>query len=230
MAATILLIDDELDITEINRRYLIKAGYEIVVAFNGKEALERYKEKSFDLVISDIMMPEMDGYELMDNIQMINPDQPFLFITAKSSDQDKIFSLSLGADDFISKPFSPRELVLRVQNILRRIYSDSDNSEVGLLEDLKVDNRTHEVSVNGHKIDVTVKEFELLWILVNEPNRAFSKSEIYQKVWHEEYNQNIDANTLSVHIHDLRSKLSKYGSNKTPKISTVWGLGYKMEV
>ena len=122
MEKTILLVDDEFEITDIQNRYLSQAGYTVFVAHDGVEGLELFKNKSIDLIITDIMMPKMDGYDFISEVQYLSPDQPFLFITAKTSEQDKIFGLSMGADDFITKPFSPRELVLRVNNIFKRIY------------------------------------------------------------------------------------------------------------
>ena len=114
MKKTILLVDDEINILDIQNRYLIQAGYDVLVAHDGKEGLELFRKKSIDLIITDIMMPNMDGYDFISEVQYIAPNQPFLFTTAKTSEQDKIYGLSLGADDFIVKPFSPRELVLRV--------------------------------------------------------------------------------------------------------------------
>ena len=114
MEKTILLVDDEVDILDIQKRYLLQAGYQVLVAHDGLEGLELFKKKSVDLIITDIMMPNMDGYDFISEVQYLAPDQPFLFTTAKTSEQDRIYGLSLGADDFIAKPFSPRELVLRV--------------------------------------------------------------------------------------------------------------------
>lgn len=228
MIKHILLVDDEVAITDINKRYLQQAGYEVTVAHNGQEALNLFKGREFSLVITDIMMPVMDGYDLIAEIQYLVPEQPFLFITAKTSEPDKIYSLSMGADDFIAKPFSPRELVLRVQNILRRIYRHTPSSEQVELGDLVMNRTTHEVFVNQQPIDLTVKAFDLLWSLVNNPQRVFSKTELYERVWQEEYVD--DTNTLNVHIHALRQDLAKYSTEKTPTIKTVWGLGYKIEV
>ncbi|APU46996.1 DNA-binding response regulator (plasmid) [Limosilactobacillus fermentum] len=174
-------------------------------------------------------MPKMSGYDLIDEIQILAPDQPFLFITAKTSDQDKIFSLSLGADDFISKPFSPRELVLRVNNILRRINHGKSSNKIKL-GNLELDEQSHEAYANGSKLEMTVKEFELLRILINSPKHVFSKTELYQQVWNREYFEASSANTVNVHIHELRQKLAESGDQRTPVIETVWGLGYKMGV
>lgn len=227
MEKTILLVDDEVAITDINERYLTQAGYQVLVAHDGQEALSLFQKRPVDLIITDIMMPKMDGYDFMAEVQYQVPDQPFLFITAKSTEPDKIYSLSLGADDYIVKPFSPRELVLRVNNILRRIHRGAVDSESLILGDLQMNHARHEVQVAGQELDLTVKAFELLWVLASHPERVFSKTELYEKVWQEEFVD--DTNTLNVHIHALRQDLSRYSSEQTPSIKTVWGLGYKLE-
>ena len=226
MINKILLVDDEIEITEINKRYLEQGGYDIDIANDGKEALEKYKRNKYSLIITDIMMPNMDGYDLISEVQYLDAEQPFLFITAKTTEPDKIYALSMGADDYIVKPFSPRELVLRVRNILRRIEKSSTDS-ILTLGDLEINYNSRIAKVNGKQLDLTVKSFELLWLLANNPERVFSKTELYEKIWHDEYVE--DANTLNVHVHSLRRILMKYSTEKTPNIKTVWGLGYKME-
>ena len=226
MVNKILLVDDEIEITEINKRYLEQGGYDIDIANDGKEALEKYTRNKYSLIITDIMMPNMDGYDLISEVQYLDAEQPFLFITAKTTEPDKIYALSMGADDYIVKPFSPRELVLRVRNILRRIEKNSTDS-ISILGDLEINYNSRIAKVNGKQLDLTVKSFELLWLLANNPERVFSKTELYEKIWHDEYVE--DANTLNVHVHSLRRILMKYSTEKTPNIKTVWGLGYKME-
>ncbi|HGK3176755.1 TPA: response regulator transcription factor [Streptococcus pneumoniae] len=226
MGKTILLVDDEVEITDIHQRYLIQAGYQVLVAHDGLEALELFKKKPIDLIITDVMMPRMDGYDLISEVQYLSPEQSFLFITAKTSEQDKIYGLSLGADDFIAKPFSPRELVLRVHNILRRLHRGGE-TELISLGNLKMNHSSHEVQIGEEMLDLTVKSFELLWILASNPERVFSKTDLYEKIWKEDYVD--DTNTLNVHIHALRQELAKYSSDQTPTIKTVWGLGYKIE-
>ncbi|HEU5500294.1 TPA: response regulator transcription factor [Streptococcus pneumoniae] len=226
MGKTILLVDDEVEITDIHQRYLIQADYQVLVAHDGLEALELFKKKPIDLIITDVMMPRMDGYDLISEVQYLSPEQPFLFITAKTSEQDKIYGLSLGADDFIAKPFSPRELVLRVHNILRRLHRGGE-TELISLGNLKMNHSSHEVQIGEEMLDLTVKSFELLWILASNPERVFSKTDLYEKIWKEDYVD--DTNTLNVHIHALRQELAKYSSDQTPTIKTVWGLGYKIE-
>ncbi|KHD44112.1 response regulator transcription factor [Streptococcus hongkongensis] len=227
MTEKILLVDDELEIIDINRRYLEKEGYEVAIATNGLEALALVKQSSFAMIITDIMMPHMDGYDFINEVLMIKPEQAFLFITAKVSEPDKIFSLSLGADDFISKPFSPRELVLRVNNILRRIRGSRQNTDELTIGDLVINQMTREARLAGHHLDLTNKIFDLLWILAKHKNRVFSKTELYERIWEDNYLE--DANTLNVHIHSLRTSLSKYSTAQSPVIKTVWGLGYKLE-
>lgn len=226
MMNKILLVDDEIEITEINKRYLEQGGYDIEIANDGKEALEKYKRNKYSLIITDIMMPNMDGYDLISEVQYLDAEQPFLFITAKTTEPDKIYALSMGADDYIVKPFSPRELVLRVRNILRRIEKNSTDS-ISMLGDLEINYNSRIAKINGKQLDLTVKSFELLWLLANNPERVFSKTELYEKIWQDEYVE--DANTLNVHVHSLRRMLMKYSTERTPNIKTVWGLGYKME-
>lgn len=226
MMNKILLVDDEIEITEINKRYLEQGGYDIDIANDGKEALEKYTRNKYSLIITDIMMPNMDGYDLISEVQYLDAEQPFLFITAKTTEPDKIYALSMGADDYIVKPFSPRELVLRVRNILRRIEKNSTDS-ISMLGDLEINYNSRIAKVNGKQLDLTVKSFELLWLLSNNPERVFSKTELYEKIWQDEYVE--DANTLNVHVHSLRRILMKHSTEKTPNIKTVWGLGYKME-
>ncbi|SUN47406.1 DNA-binding response regulator [Streptococcus dysgalactiae subsp. dysgalactiae] len=227
MAYKILLVDDELEITDINKRYLQQAGYQITVASDGAQALDVFRKDHYHLIISDIMMPNMDGYDFIGEVLLEKPEQPFLFITAKLSEPDKIYSLSLGADDFISKPFSPRELVLRVKNILNRIYGKTTQTDRLVIGDLVMDHSTRVVTVANQDLNLTNKTFDLLWILANHLNHVFSKTELYERVWEEEYLD--DTNTLNVHIHSLRNDLAKYSTDQTPTIKTVWGLGYKLE-
>ena len=226
MMNKILLVDDEIEITEINKRYLEQGGYDIDIANDGKEALEKYKRNKYSLIITDIMMPNMDGYDLISEVQYLDAEHPFLFINSKTTDPYIIYALCMGADDYIVKPFSPRELVLRVRNILRRIEKNSTDS-ISMLGDLEINYNSRIAKINGKQLDLTVKSFELLWLLANNPERVFSKTELYEKIWQDEYVE--DANTLNVHVHSLRRILMKHSTEKTPNIKTVWGLGYKME-
>ena len=227
MTYKILLVDDEPEIIDINKRYLEQAGHAVTIASDGVQALKHFKREPFDLIVSDIMMPNMDGYDFISDVLVEKPEQPFLFITAKVSEPDKIYSLSLGADDYIAKPFSPRELVLRVKNILNRIYGKTGPSDSLMIGDLKMDKSTREVSIADKTLNLTNKSFDLLWLLASHQNHVFSKTELYERVWGEEFLD--DTNTLNVHIHSLRNDLAKNSTEQTPTIKTVWGLGYKLE-
>ncbi|WP_283679983.1 response regulator transcription factor [Lentilactobacillus sp. Marseille-Q4993] len=229
MSQTILLVDDEPSITDINAKYLTRAGYDVQTSTNGIEALDWLENHSVDLIATDIMMPELDGYDFINEVIDKNPDQPFLFFTAKTSDQDKIYSLTLGADDYITKPFSPRELVLRITNILKRVNGgkETNNANQISIGDLVVDHDAREASINNQSLTLTAKEFDLLWVLAQNPKRVFSKSELYDLVWQEDFVD--DANTLNVHVHDIRNQLTKVGTDKTPVLKTVWSVGYKLE-
>lgn len=225
----ILIVDDEEDIINIVKRYLEREGYEIYIASNGEEALKIYKTHSIDLIITDIMMPVMDGYEFMDEVLRIQERAPFIFISAKDQEQDKIYSLMLGADDFVTKPFSPRELTLRVKNLLNRIapHFQQDGNDIAS-ENIRIDVKRHQVFLYDKEIFLSIKEFQLLFLFLCNIGRVFSKSELYEKVWENDYME--DANTLNVHIHSLRDKLEKSANTQPyPHIQTVWGLGYRME-
>lgn len=227
MNYSILLVDDEKTILEISKRYLEKEGYTVYQAVNAKEAIVFFENNSIDLIITDIMMPEMDGYDLIIEILDRNEKMPFIFITAKNSNQDRLYSLTLGADDYITKPFNPLELVLRVKNILRRIYGEEGNHVK--LGDLEMNLEKRVAKVNDYEVILTSKEFMLLWILSKQPDKVFSKSEILNNVWGGDFGN--DRNTVNVHIHRLREKLNQVPiKNNSPVIKTVWGTGYKIEV
>lgn len=227
MKQTILLVDDEKTLMDISKKYLEKEGYSVFQATSASEALLIYDNEKIDLIITDIMMPGKDGYEFIVDILEKNEDIPFIFITAKNSNQDRFYSLTLGADDYITKPFNPIELVLRVKNILRRVYGEKQNyTKIGELE-MDLDSRM--VRIAGTTLELTSKEFLLLWMLAQEPEKVFSKSEILSVVWNSHLDS--DHNTVNVHIHRLREKLNKIPSKiGVPAIRTVWGTGYKIEV
>lgn len=227
MKQTILLVDDEKTIMDISKKYLEKEGYVVYQATSADEAFQLYECNSVDLIITDIMMPEKDGYEFILDVLEKNEKMPFIFITAKTSNQDRLYSLTLGADDYITKPFNPIELVLRVKNILRRVYGEKQN-HLSLNElEMNLDNR--QATIGEYILDLTSKEFMLLWILANEPDKVFSKSEILSLVWNSHFES--DHNTVNVHIHRLREKISQVPVRKGfPVIRTVWGTGYKIEV
>lgn len=227
MTKNILLVDDEKTIIDISKKYLEKEGYVVFEATNGKEAFTIFEANNIDLIITDIMMPEKDGYDLIIDILEENADLPFIFITAKNANQDRLYALTLGADDYITKPYNPRELVLRVKNILRRVYRQSD-SQIQIAA-LTMDYERRSVKIGQYALDLTTKEFALLWLLAKDTDKVFSKSEILSCVW-QSYSID-DQNTVNVHIHRLREKLHAFANIiGAPMIKTIWGTGYKLEV
>jgi DNA-binding response OmpR family regulator len=226
MANKVLLVDDEENIVDVCSRYLVREGFEVSIAYNGKQALQRYKAFHPDIVILDIMMPEMDGWQVAEMIRE-DHDTPIIMLTALGQEKDRIYGLTLGADDYITKPFSPRELLLRVKNVLRRTNSASDRKEEVLKwKGLLVDRTKRKVVAGGNEVEMTVKEFELLSLLAQHPSQVFSKSQLIETLWGYEFLG--DANTINVHIRRLREKIEVDPSNPH-WIKTVWGIGYKFE-
>ena len=228
--AHILIVDDEIAILDVLKRYLMKENHQVYTATNGEEALQLYQQFPIDLIVTDIMMPKMDGYEFMDEVLQLNEHIPFLFISAKTQESDKIFALTLGADDYITKPFSPRELTLRVKNLLRRIKPSATTTSASFdYAPFYLDSARHIATLYEQELQLSLKEFQLLALLLKHPGRVFSKSELFDLIWDTDFSS--DANTLNVHIHSLREKLAQAANNRPyPKIQTVWGLGYKLEV
>jgi len=225
LTKTILAIDDEPIILDTIVRYLKQADYQVLTAVNGKQGLAKFEQHSIDLIITDIMLPEMDGYEMMLQILDENPQIPFLFVTAKTREQDRLYGLTLGADDYIVKPFSPRELILRVKNILRR-QTQATTHQI-TMGPLMIDSDTREATLYSNPLSLTIKEFDLLYFLASNPNHVYSKSELFEQVWGSDFMT--DANTINVHVHYLREKMATAGADQPiPLIQTVWGLGYKL--
>lgn len=224
----ILIVDDEHDIIEIVKRYLEKEGYTTYIAHNGVDALALYKQYPIDLIITDIMMPQMDGYEFIDEVLQQDEHMPFIFISAKTQEADRIYSLTLGADDYLTKPFSPRELTLRVKNLLRRVKQQQPQGATFNVAQFSIDQLKHRITFFDEELTLSLKEFQLLALFLRNIGRVFSKSELFERIWEVDYMD--DANTLNVHIHSLREKLEKVaGDRPYPRIQTVWGLGYRME-
>jgi len=221
----ILVVDDEREIGELIRDYLKREGYGVYLAFDGEEALKIYKEKRPTMAIIDIMLPKIDGLELCRKIRN-ESDIPILMLSAKKSDVDKILGLGLGADDYVTKPFSPGELIARVKAQIRR-YTLLSGKEKKLLKygDLEIDNNGYNVFLSGKKIDLPAKEFELLLYLALNPQQVFSKEQLFQQVWGYGYG---DVNTVTVHIRKIREKI-EIDPSQPKYIKTVWGVGYKFE-
>lgn len=222
----ILVVDDESDIRDIIVRYLTKEFYTVMVADNGQLALELIETKNPDLVILDIVLPDTDGFSICPQIRGLT-SCPILFLSCKDDEVDKILGLSLGGDDYITKPFSPRELVARIKSHLRRnqiISSNSSYSNLIEFDNLVIDLDGYQVKIDEQSIPLPAKEFKILSILAQSPNRIFSSDQLYDLVWNE--NSIGDTRTVLVHISNLRKKIERDPSN--PKyIVTVRGVGYK---
>lgn len=226
---TILIVDDDKEIGNLISIYLKNEGYGIKLAHNGLEALQIFENESVDLIILDIMMPEVDGIEVCRRIRekyMV----PILMLSAKAEDMDKIIGLMTGADDYMIKPFNPLELVARVKSLLRRSFHYStevkpQQDDVLRINSLTINKASHSVSIEGRPIPLTSKEFDILYLLAEHPGRVYSAEELFQLVWQETYYAS--NNTVMVHISNLRDKLEKELGYKL--IKTVWGVGYKIE-
>lgn len=226
----ILIIEDDITISEMVKNYLIKDGFIVTTAFDGEEGIVKYLNDDFDLIILDLMMPKLDGMETMKIIRE-KSSVPILIMSAKDSDVDKAIGLGLGADDYISKPFSMIEISARIKAGIRRStkYSnDRKKEEVAEVKigDLTIDVDNFLVIKNDKIIQLTSKEFEILKLFMHNPNRVFTKTQIYSFVWKEEYYG--DDNVINVHMRRLREKIEDDPSNPQ-YIKTLWGIGYKLE-
>ncbi|WP_079477201.1 response regulator transcription factor [Halobacillus salinus] len=227
---TILIADDEPSILDVCRRYLEREGYTILMAGDGEEALMKWRHHHPDLVILDLMMPKVDGWQVCETIRKAD-ETPILMLTAKSEDYDRLFGLTIGANDYMSKPFNPQELVLRVGSIFRLIDSHKHVPELKEHEWMEaggivLNRATREVTVDGKAVNLTVKEFDLLHLLVTHPKQVFSRSQLLRLVWDTSYDG--DTTTVTVHLRRLREKIEKDASHPT-KLHTVWGIGYKFD-
>jgi DNA-binding response OmpR family regulator len=222
----VLIVDDEKEIRELIRDYLNVEGFKVELASDGKEAVEKFETNSFDIVILDIMLPKIDGMEILKIIRS-KSNIPVMMLSAKKSDVDKVLGLGLGADDYITKPFSPKELVARIKAQLRR-YKEFSNSQFNknILEfkDLKIDLAGYNVYLEDEKIQMSAKEFEILKYLALNPERVYSREQIFNQIWG--FNEYGDINTVTVHIRKIREKIEENSSNPE-YIETVWGVGYK---
>ncbi|MED4906236.1 response regulator transcription factor [Parageobacillus thermoglucosidasius] len=220
---TVLLVDDEEEIIELMKDFLEAEGYNVLTASNGLEALSILKKQVVHCVLLDIMMPNQSGFTTCKKIREIS-DVPILFLTAVQDDTDKIRGLNIGADDYIVKSATPGEIVARIKAVLRRSRSRENNNTLNY-GNLKINIYTREVFVNGRRVNLTPKEFELLQFLAEHPRQVFSHDQLYQKVWG---NELIDEHTIRVFIARLREKIEENPS-KPQWIHTVWGVGYKFE-
>lgn len=227
--ATILVVDDEKEIRDLIEIYLKNEGYTVVQAANGLEALELLERKQIDLIILDIMMPKLDGIGACMKIRE-EKNMPIIMLSAKTQDLDKILGLNTGADDYMTKPFNPLELVARVKSQLRRYTRLNSQQPVKTneieIEDLVINTATHEVTVAGREVKLTPTEFAILELLAANRGIVFSIERIYERVWNEPFFNT--ENTVMVHIRKIREKIEQ-NPRKPLYIKTVWGVGYKID-
>ncbi len=225
---TILLVDDEPEIIKLMQIYLENEGYRLLMARDGLEALEQVSRESIDVMVLDVMMPNMDGVEACMKIRETE-HFPIIMLSAKGQDMDKITGLSVGADDYVTKPFSPLELVARIKSQLRRVRKYTHSSPLEhemILDELSINSATHEVTLAGESIKLTPREFAIVELLARNRGQVLSMEQIYEKVWKEQYLES--NNTLMVHVRKIREKIE--ADPRKPKyLKTVWGIGYKME-
>ena len=223
----VLIIDDDQNICKILKEYLVYEDFSVVVANDGKEGLKKIENDNPDLIILDIMLPEMDGWEICQELRPEN-DIPIIMLSAKTKDTDKIMGLELGADDYVTKPFSPKEVVSRVKAVLRRSSSEersSQEEDILSFPGLEINKNYRSVEVEDGEVSLTPKEFDLLLTLASAPRQVFSREKLLNKVWGYDYYG--DDRTVDTHIKSLRQKL---GAEVRDYIETVWGVGYKFEV
>ena len=219
----ILVVDDESRMRKLVRDFLVREGYEVLEAGDGEEALDLfYREKDIALIILDVMMPKRNGFEVCREIRETSK-VPIIMLTAKSDEKDELQGFDLGVDEYITKPFSPKILVARIEAILRR-GSGTSTGEILEADGIRVDKDAHEVTVDGRPVDLSNKEFELLTYFMENKGIALSREKILNNVWNYDYFG--DARTIDTHVKKLRSKLGPKGDN----IKTIWGMGYKLEV
>ncbi|MCI8781513.1 MAG: response regulator transcription factor [Lachnospiraceae bacterium] len=227
---TILIIEDETAIAELEKDYLELSNFEVTIENDGCEGAARALNEDFDLIILDLMLPNMDGFEICKIIRE-KKNTPIIMVTAKKDDIDKIRGLGLGADDYITKPFSPSELVARVKAHLARYKrltaSGMPENEVIEIRSLKIDKTARRVYLNGEEKTFTTKEFDLLTFLAQHPNHVFSKEELFKEIW--EMESVGDIATVTVHIKKIREKIEK-STSKPQYIETIWGVGYRFKV
>lgn len=226
---TVLVVDDEKDIRDIIEIYLMNEGINVITACDGIEAIEKLKTYKFDLIVLDVMMPNLDGIRTCLKIRE-EKKLPIIMLSAKIEDSDKILGLNVGADDYVTKPFNPLELTARVKSQLRRYFHFNDEKNHGedeiIIDGLTLNRASREVFVDGNFIRLTPLEFSILEVLALNRNRVLSTQQIYEQVWNESFN-NAD-NTVAVHIRNIREKIEI--NPKDPKyIKVVWGVGYKIE-
>lgn len=225
----ILIIEDETSIADLEKDYLEINGYEVEIAREGKDGLSKIKNEPYDLYIVDLMLPGIDGFELCKEIREYH-NTPIIIVSAKRDDVDKIKGLGLGANDYMTKPFSPSELVARVKAHIAsydRLVEPVAEHKILTIKGLKIDRTDRRVYVNDEEVIFTTKEFDLLEFLASNPNKVFSKKDLFTKIWG--LDSVGDVKTITVHINKVREKI-EYDTSKPQYIETIWGVGYRFKV
>lgn len=231
--AKILVVDDEERIRRLIRMYLEREEFVVEEAEEGNEALEKALNNDYDVILLDIMMPEMDGIEVCEELRK-EKSTPVIMLTAKGEESNRVQGFEVGADDYIVKPFSPREVVLRVKAILRRVTSSSYNKEntgaknMLVYPHITIDHDAYRVTADGVEVNLTPKEYELLCFLAKSPDKVFNREHLLKEVWQYEFFG--DLRTVDTHVKRLREKLNNVSEKAAKMIVTVWGVGYKFEV
>lgn len=227
----ILIVEDDKEIREGVEIYLKNQGYEVFQAANGREGLKVIETEEIHLAIVDIMMPVMDGVTMLMKLRAMGQEFPVIMLSAKSEEVDKILGLNMGADDYVTKPFTPMELLARVNSHLRRytkylnVSKQESNEHVYTIGGLELNEETVEVSVDGNPVKMTPMEFKIVQLLIKNPGRVFSADEIYERIWNEKA---VNTDTIMVHVRNIREKIEI--DPKNPKyLKVVWGVGYKIE-
>jgi two-component system OmpR family response regulator len=223
--AHVLVVDDDINICEVIKIYLEKDNFKVTVCYDGKKALEVFKQKAPDIVILDIMLPGIDGWTVCREIRKVS-SIPIIMLSAKDETFNKVLGLELGADDYMVKPFDPKELIARIRAVLRRFGRFEDDSQQIVFPGLVINKSNYTVTLNGNNLDLPPKELELLYFLASHPNKVFTREQLLGNVWG--YDFYGDTRTVDVHIKRLREKLET--GEYTWQIKTVWGVGYKFEV
>lgn len=226
----LLIIEDEESIAELEKDYLELSGFEVEIENRGDNGMERALKEEFDLIILDLMLPEVDGFDICRQVRK-EKNIPIIMVSAKKDDIDKIRGLGLGADDYMTKPFSPSELVARVKAHLERYHrlvgSNVQKNEVVEIRGIKIDKTARRVFINGEEKTFTTKEYDLLTFLAENPNRVFTKEELFREIWDMESVGDIA--TVTVHIKKIREKI-EFNTAKPQYIETIWGVGYRFKV
>ncbi|WP_257347775.1 response regulator [Pseudalkalibacillus decolorationis] len=231
--ARILVVDDEERIRKLLKMYLERENFEVVEAEDGETALTIANNEEFDLILLDLMLPEMDGTEVCEQLRL-HKATPIIMLTAKGEESNRVQGFEAGADDYVVKPFSPREVILRVKALLRRstvtkfLHTDTVSKDVLVFSSLTIDNDAHRVTADGKEINLTPKEYELLLYLAKTPDKVYSREQLLKDVWNYEFFG--DLRTVDTHVKRLREKLNRVSPEAALMITTVWGVGYKFEV